>query len=337
MKTAVAEQEKAPIKDFNARRSEFEAATRGVSFTKDFNPSLEALMNDPLETYVARVFAWTKRKAWGNQCLYCVNSDGSPAFQVDCVRELKIAKYTVCKAVNYLVRRGYLEMRGTAKVLYPVISPDPANTQTKGEDIKKLPAYATFLEDWKVAHSSDFAELEVARSTVERIRKVILTGYREWRALQTNPGPSLLKENSEVKEEDPTPSQPVFSEPIPEPEPEKPAGRPRVVPEDNSLKAEIRKHLEGFKIPRLTSETVNEVATHITSPELLEAYVDATAPERFKDPPRSWGLLIRIAKEVGADASRYLQTAASSPGKPLTRAEQRKQEYLRKFEREASV
>jgi hypothetical protein len=56
-----------------------------------------------------------------------------------------------------------------------------------------------FLEEWKVTHSADFKDLEVARATVERIRKVILSGYREYTRSATNSSPSL-KENSESPE-----------------------------------------------------------------------------------------------------------------------------------------
>jgi len=158
------------LKQFHPERWEFEEATRELKFTKDFNPALEAIMHDPLASIGERVLAWIKRQAWGNFHLDCVKDNGEPAFQVDCAAGLGVDKRRVCGAMKHLVARGYVEMRGTAKQLFPVIrprsdGPPPDPGEKSGE-------YRTFLENWKVAHSTDFSELEVARSTVARIRKV---------------------------------------------------------------------------------------------------------------------------------------------------------------------
>jgi hypothetical protein len=50
--------------------------------------------------------------------------------------------------------------------------------------------------------------LEVARSEVERLRKVQRAAYKEWVALQTNGCPSLYKIQEDLKTEDPPPPQP---------------------------------------------------------------------------------------------------------------------------------
>jgi hypothetical protein len=174
------------LREFHPRRYEFERATRGVAFAKDFLPSLEALMRDRVETSEARIMAWLKRTSWGNQSLHCINEDGTEAFQADCAVQLGIDKRRVSKVMQYLEQRGYLERRGNAKVLYPVVSPTltgpPPDSNGKSPE---RATFSTFLELWKVAHSSDFFELEVARSTVERIRKVVLSDYKQWLATRT--------------------------------------------------------------------------------------------------------------------------------------------------------
>src|SRR5580700_60227 len=78
------------LKQFHPERWEFEEATRELKFTKDFNPSLEAVMRDSVATIVERILAWIKRRAWGNYHLYCVKDNGEPAFQVDCAAELNV-------------------------------------------------------------------------------------------------------------------------------------------------------------------------------------------------------------------------------------------------------
>jgi hypothetical protein len=173
------------LKQYHSKRWEFEEATRGLNFTKDFNPALEAIMRDRLATSGERVMAWCKRSAWGKHSLYCIKDNGEPAFQVDCATELRIDKRRVSDTIRYYAARGYLEMRGPAKLLYPVISPrlvGPSNLEEKSEE------YRMFLESWKVAHSTEFSELEVALSTVKRIREVLLSDYKQWRALRTKSG-----------------------------------------------------------------------------------------------------------------------------------------------------
>jgi len=168
----------------DVRRAEFEDATQEVSFTKDFNASLEAVMRDPLETIGTRVMAWIKRKSWGNNCLYCVKSpNGEEAFQVDCAKDLGIDKRRVSATVSYYERRGYLERRGSAKIIYPRLAPLLAQPPDPNE---KSAEYRTFYESWKVSHSLDFQEEEAARSTVKRIRQVRLVLFKSWRASRTN-------------------------------------------------------------------------------------------------------------------------------------------------------
>jgi len=177
-------------------RAEYETKTKGLIFTKDFQSRQEALMHDPLATVGERVMAWILRRSWGEYVLYAMREDGEPAYQRDCARELKLDKVRVSRAVAYYQQRGYLEDR--PKLLYPVIS--PVLTAPDPKD-KKLQEYATFLEDWKVANSSNFEALEVARSTIEEIRKVILSDYKKWKEQKRKADATLLetaKSNSET-------------------------------------------------------------------------------------------------------------------------------------------
>lgn len=175
-------------------RAEYEAATKDLRFSKDFFPALEAIINDPLETIGTRVLAWYKRRSWGNFSLYAINDDGSDAQQSDCALALCTRKQYVSRTINYYVKRGYLYREG--KKVYPSLSP---SLGPKPEKVTRSCDFLEFYEEWKVTHSSDFRDLEVARSTVERIRKVILSGYRESRRARTNGGPSL-NENIESPE-----------------------------------------------------------------------------------------------------------------------------------------
>lgn len=186
-------------------RAEYEKATQGLLFTKDFT-SLDAIIQDRLATAGERVYAWIKRRAWGNYRLFCVNEDGTPAYQCDCVAETGILKQIVSRTVQYLEKRGYVRTEG--KLIYPVLSP------VLGEASKKVTRsvdFLQFIDDWKVTHSVDFEELEVARSNVERIRKVILSGYKQWLASRTNGGPTLIESKRVIERKNDPPPHPVLS------------------------------------------------------------------------------------------------------------------------------
>jgi hypothetical protein len=177
-------------------RAEYETKTKGLLFTKDFQSRQEALMHDRLATLGERVMAWILRRSWGEYVLYAIGEDGEPAYQRDCARELRIDKRRVADAVDYNKRRGYL-LDIPGKKLYPAISPilasPPPNCKKSGE-------YRTFLEQWKVTHSSDFQELEVARSTVKRITKVLLSEYKKSKKQVESEKASLLETAKTVPE-----------------------------------------------------------------------------------------------------------------------------------------
>lgn len=231
-------------------RAEYDEATKNLQFTKDFNTALEALMNDPVETIAQRVLAWLKRRSWGNFRLFAANEDGSPAFQRDCAKDLKIKKQLVSKAVSYWEQRGYLACKG--KVMYPVLSPVPPALRLPGEEIvKKSPEWVTFLQLWKVTHSVDFQALEDARSVVKRIRKVILSDYKKSLASETTAA-AIKEESSESVERNPLSSSSVVSLPVPERKAEEEEERPydqfkKLYPPDHFNEAEAKPSFEGLK------------------------------------------------------------------------------------------
>ena len=189
-----------------SRYEEFQAQTARTPFVKIPKDVLEATMRDQLATIWQRVLAWIMLYSWGNYSFYAIKDDGTPRLQRDCAAELGISKFAVSKAVRYGITRGYLQKE--IKILYPLTNPQ------LGANCKKV-AYSgnlwqLFIEEWKVANSCNFQEMEVARSTIKRIRKVVLSDYKKWLASATNGGPSLYKIQEDLRETDPPPPQPFF-------------------------------------------------------------------------------------------------------------------------------
>jgi hypothetical protein len=191
-------------------KAEYEAKTKGLAFTKDFLSRQEALMRDPMATVGERVMAWILRRSWGEFRLYAIKSDGEAAFQVDCARELGIGKRRVSAAVSYYQKRGYLETH--PKKLYPIISPALASPQK----VPYSPDFLQFMEEWKVAYSSDFEEEKVLSSRLKEIRKVRLSLYKKSKTPAQSGGASLCIESKKIKEESPSSSSAVQSLPLPE-------------------------------------------------------------------------------------------------------------------------
>jgi len=153
-----------------------------AAYTMDFNASLEALMLNPLLTANERVFAWCKRRAWGNFSDYAVNGiNGAPLWQVDCAHELGLDKRIVNNSIRYWKAAGYVRTDG--KLIYP--EADPVSARTNTEKVTHSSDFCEFLECWKQEHPSEFQALEVARSEVRRIKKVILSDYKKSRASST--------------------------------------------------------------------------------------------------------------------------------------------------------
>jgi hypothetical protein len=184
-----------------AAAAEYEKETSGLLFTKDFNTDMEATMRDRLNGNGERYLAWLKRYSWGEYSTFAIGVDGWPKTQQDAANELGMKKQVVSNLVIYYEARGYLRREG--KKMYPVIAPQlssPLEKVTRSHD--KL-TFREFLESWKVTHSHDFSELEVARSTVLKIRKAMLCDYKKSRHQATNAPASLL----EIAREEPGDSQ----------------------------------------------------------------------------------------------------------------------------------
>lgn len=156
-------------------RIAYDERTAKLYFTKDFNTALENVMRDRLAPAAERILAYIKRYSWGEYSLFAIGEDGFPKYQRDIELEIGIVKQTVSKTVKYLQQRGHVGDQ--AKLLVPSIEYSLAGPPDGG----KTRDWETFVDQWKVAHSSDFAELEVARSTVSRIRAVVRSDYKIWR------------------------------------------------------------------------------------------------------------------------------------------------------------
>ena len=175
------------------RRAEASAAyeerTRPLKFIKEFQDHNLAIMSDIFEPVASRVLAWVRRYAWGEWALFAIGVDGMPKYQVDCCRELGLKPRAVSKAVSYLQWRGYIEDQ--PKLLTPVVSPQMGGPAPDTE--AKSPEWSAFCELWNVAHSADFEKLEVARATVDQIRKVRRADYKKWREQERKAAATLLE------------------------------------------------------------------------------------------------------------------------------------------------
>jgi hypothetical protein len=288
-------------------RGEYETKTKGLIFTKDFQSRQEAVMGDRLATIGERVMAWILRRSWGEYVLYAIKDDGQPAFQVDCARELRVDKRRVAAAVDYYKSRGYLEVRG--KLLYPVISPvlasPPPNDKKSGE-------YRTFLEQWKVAHSADFEELKVARSTVKRITKVLLSDYKKSRHPVESGAVSLLETDREKSETGPSSSSAVSVLPA---RPEK------AEDEDGSSYREFKKAYPATHFDEPKAKPSFEKKTKAEQTRILERLQIYLPCERWQDGGGRWIPL----------ASTWLQSYDADPP-PLVKRQEAKSKRRSVFE-----
>lgn len=173
--------------------AEWERETHQVLFSKVFNTFLEAIMRDTLESLGVRFLAWLERYSWGSYSLYAIGEDGMPKYQVDCLRDLgldpKASKSRLSHVVHYYQQRGYLSS-AHGKKLVLLVSPVLAGLTPREVRGKE---YQLFLEEWKVAHSTEWEDLEVARTTVRRIGKVIMADYKKSRDADKQARTSLLE------------------------------------------------------------------------------------------------------------------------------------------------
>jgi hypothetical protein len=119
-----------------------------------------------------------------------------------------IARTLVSEAVTFNKDRGIMA-RDTGYRLTLVPAPKVLRSpEHLGENEAKGSAYQRFLEWAKVARSQELSDLEVARSTVERLRKVLLSDYKKWRkseAPRTNGARSYKPSETSIKESPPPP------------------------------------------------------------------------------------------------------------------------------------
>lgn len=176
-------------------RQPYDAATQEhVLFVRHFQEHIDAIIRDQLETAGTRILMWIIRYAWGEYALFAMDhATGFPKHQVDCARELGLKKTTVSNAVAYLQRRGYLADH--AKLLIPIIAPTLTGPN---EEDGTTQQWRGFCESWKVAHSTEFAELEVAEAVAKRIRKVRLAEYKKFQESEKKRRASLLETARQV-------------------------------------------------------------------------------------------------------------------------------------------
>jgi hypothetical protein len=328
-------------------RKAFDEATRGLNFTKDFHTAVEAVMHDPTETHGRRFMAWLKRRAWGKYRLYAMTDENQPATQADAAAELGIDKRIISNLVAYYEKRGYLYRE--EKILCPVIAPQPGPALEK---VTRSPDFAKFLDEWKVAHSSDFQALEVARSTVKRLRKVILSSYKQWLAPRTTNAATAAEDvSSGPGEVENTPERESgvgsgFIEKKTHPDERTAKGSPV---EEGATDPSVRPsgwHDVKFRKARLRSHLTKNYTWHSPPDDVvLDPLADLIATralfdhftEASKDfvPKKGWKGFLPIARSVVAHHGDYGQAKSKSAGAgsdqetPLARQHRQAQERRR--------
>jgi hypothetical protein len=329
---------------------DFKQQTSELDYTPHFNTALEAVMHDRLATAGERILAWIHRNSWGRGKFHAVTETGKVAWQSDCAADLRIDKRRVSKVVKYLIHRGYL--LDEQKLLYPVISPQ-IGSQPKVAGAGDF--FTNFLPEWKVAHSTDFAELEVSRSNVVRIRKMMLTDYKKWKGARTSAEKSAAPAASERRLKSvgtylPTsdvcryvgtePSPGLCDRPTDQPTP---APIPEPLPEPTTLPVEESNSVEK-RILMLPAVRLLQKKFHsLPSPELLRKIVqnlqgaplerfNARIEQRFQT-VKSFGFLQNLALDVG---NAYRQELKLEPPIEMLEAAQRKErQTLRRLKIEA--
>ena len=326
---------------------DFKQKTAGLAYTPEFNDALEALMHDQFATYAERILAWIKRNSWGRDSWYAITESGKVAWQSDCAGELRIDKRGVSKAIKYLIHRGYL--LDELKLLYPVVSP------TLGLEQKVAGAgdfFTIFVEEWKVAHSTDFQELQVSRSNVARLRKVMLSDFKKWKASQTSTEKSPASPSDErrlksvgtylptrhisryVGTESPggLSDQPTDLPAIKSPEPESPQTEEPSSQEPSGIEKEIlalptvrqlQKRLHSMPSPEL----LRKIAQNLQGAP-LEGF-NARIEQRFSS-VKTFGFLQHLASDVG---NAYRQ--ACQPNQRLETTQRNESEVQRRLKIEA--
>ena len=188
-------------------------------YAPDYLDNLLTVMADPGGCTHHRVLAWAIYRAPGNQNEFAIylgtdregRSEEILLSQTDCALDLAwleagyppewldaprpvwqaevarrgvqpLDKSVISRAVAYNRNRGTMAPRDGQK-LVPAVATDPAKVARSRELFRshkdRSAEFSAFMERWKVAHSRESEELEGARSTVERIRKLALSDYRK--------------------------------------------------------------------------------------------------------------------------------------------------------------
>jgi hypothetical protein len=247
-----------------------------------------------------------------------------------------------------------------AKIVYPVQEPPSRENlpQVVSTDKLRVWHFPTF-----VVNTDNLKHLdEVARTAIEAKLDDVSTQYlsnlklvrkqADELAIQVLSEGGILIEKSKKRllAKDPPPtSQPAIEEPpSPEPEEPKPAGRleggdsqngsSKPTPPPDEVRGEVRTYLESIVRPGLTPEIVDEVASHITTKERLEAFKHESRPAVTQH-AKTWKYWVKIAERVAADAPRYEAAKANggnghSPPEPKSRAEMRAEAYANRARQE---
>ena len=329
---------------------DFKQQTAQLSYTPDFNDALEAVIHDRLATAGERILAWIKRNSWGRDSWHAITEEGRAARQSDCAAALGIDKRRVSKVINYLIHRGYL--LDEIKLLYPVVSPKVAPLQQKVAGAGDF--FTIFVEEWKVAHSTDFQELEVSRSNVARLRRVMLSDYKKWKASRTSTEKSPEVPDSErrlksvgtylptrdisryVGTESPADfsDQPTDQPAINPPEPESPQIEEPSNQEPSGIEREIlalptvrqlQKRLHSMPSPEL----LRKIAQNLQGAP-LEGF-NARIEQRFSS-VKTFGFLQHLASDVG---NAYRQALSMPPVERLEAAQAKESQAQRRLKIEA--
>jgi hypothetical protein len=116
-------------------------------------------------------------------------------FRVEAARRavVPIDKTLICDGFTENRKRGTVAS-GTGYCLVLIPSPKVADSTEHRRRKGESSDYQDFCAKWKVAHSTEYEEEQVARSVIKRINRIRLSAYRESRkspAAKTNGTPSL--------------------------------------------------------------------------------------------------------------------------------------------------
>lgn len=255
-------------------------------FTRNFNTQLEAVIADTLCSNAQRVLAAIIRYSWGEYSLFAIKPDGHPMYQVDLVALLGIPKQRMSGTISYMEKRGHLE--AAAKQLRPAIAPVLGPAPEKVADQK---AYKAFVEEWKVANSSDFSRMEDAKKEYFSIKKVLLSDYRKYLKERTKPAATLLENQESNSETKRAAAVSPFE-----------ADQKRVAdvkaPAKHPAKAGMQSKAQTQAAELLFSEIIR----------MQEAYPNSNfaTPRLSREDPGDRGLVQRILTELGSDSEEYI-------------------------------